>query len=431
MPATPEPSHVAGQRAKRPPPDDKTPRRRWHRLPWPWRHGDKDARARHASGRGSYEQSVAAEQERVIVEALADLRDMDVREVMTPRANVVALTIPVSAEDVATAVRESGHSAYPVVNGRLDDVVGVLYVNDLFRSRRWRGGLFGPTGNRAQVEAPAGLPGAPQPAPPNGTAPDTAHPSPNAGPRPSAAKTAEGREPTGLSPIEISRRIRQAYVIPESSPILAALVEMRRHRRGFAVVVDEYGGVSGVLTVKDLLEPIVGELHDELDVDQGPSIVRIDKTRWLVDGQTNVDEVRERLQIDVPEGEYVTLGGFILDALGHIPLEGERVKLDGWELTVHEMDKRRIARVLARQHGEDEARPAGTPSTPAAGPDGGTGAEARSEAATQAGPSPPLEPSDQPAPTPTPAPSPSPSREASQEPSHQARPHGATPQVLE
>ena len=305
----------------------------------------------------------------MIVEALADLRDMDVREVMTPRTDVVALTIPVTAEDVARAVRESGHSAYPVVHGGLDDVVGVLYVNDLFRTRRWRGGLFGPDAP-AQEELPFAEPEVPQvaAAPPADLAPSNTQPHPAVAPRPSVAKTAEGREPTGLSPIEISRRVRQAYVVPESRPILAALVEMRRHRRGFAVVVDEHGGVSGVLTVKDLLEPIVGELHDELDVDVGPSIVRIDSARWLVDGQTNVDEVRERLDIDVPEGEYVTLGGFILDALGHIPLEGESVLVDGWELTVQEMDKRRIAGVLVRREEQGATGAGGAPAEPDGGP---------------------------------------------------------------
>ena len=120
--------------------------------------------------------------------------------------------------------------------------------------------------------------------------------------------------------------MRQPYLIPESLGVLEALADMRKHRRAVAVVVDEYGGVAGMLTVKDLLEPLVGDLHDEFDEEDEPMIVRVDGTRWLIDGQTNVDVVRERLGMDLPDGEYVTLGGLLFERFGHIPTEGEQVQ---------------------------------------------------------------------------------------------------------
>ena len=127
------------------------------------------------------------------------------------------------------------------------------------------------------------------------------------------------------------------------------LSEMRQQRRAFAVVVDEYGGVAGVLTVKDLLEPLVGDLHDEFDPEEEPEIVRVDANRWLIDGRTSVDDVRDKLAIEIPDGEYVTLGGFLFEGFGHIPEEGESLSAGDWDLRVAEMDKRRIARVLAKQ----------------------------------------------------------------------------------
>ena len=151
--------------------------------------------------------------------------------------------------------------------------------------------------------------------------------------------------------------MRQPYLVPESLGVLEALADMRKHRRAVAVVVDEYGGVAGILTVKDLLEPLVGDLHDEFDEVEEPMIVRVDGTRWLIDGQTNVDVVRERLGMDLPDGEYVTLGGLLFERFGHIPAEGEQVHVGDWDLRVVEMDKRRVAQVVATSLGATPSDP--------------------------------------------------------------------------
>jgi magnesium and cobalt transporter len=225
---------------------------------------------------------------------------------MTPRVDVTYLTIPVHAEDIAQAVRTSGHSCFPVVHDDLDDLIGILFVNDIFRTNR---------------------------------------PDSRAGDEPGGA--------TDPSPLEISRKVRQPYLLPESLGVLEALAEMRKHRRAVAVVVDEYGGVAGLLTVKDLLEPLVGDLHDEFDEVEEAPIVRVDNTRWLIDGQTNVDDVRDRIGIDIPEGEYVTLGGLLFERFGHIPTEGESVRVGDWDMRVVEMDKRRVAQVVATFAGDE------------------------------------------------------------------------------
>jgi magnesium and cobalt transporter len=266
------------------------------------------------------------------LEALADLRDMDVREVMTPRVDVTFLTIPVHADDIAQAVRTTGHSCFPVVHDDLDDLIGILFVNDIFRTGG-RGGSRGDSGSDAEL------------------------------PR--------DRDATDPSPLEISRKVRPAHLVPETLGVLETLADMRKHRRAVAVVVDEYGGVAGLLTVKDLLEPLVGELHDEFDEEEESQMVRVDNNRWLLDGQTNVDDVRERLGIEIPDGEYVTLGGLLFERFGHIPSEGEKVRVGDWDLKVVEMDKRRVAQVVATF--------AGPASAPASGDDPDMGSEAGGE----------------------------------------------------
>ena len=230
------------------------------------------------------------DQEQAILAALAELRTTSVREVMTPRVDVVALPLPVSLDDVARAVKESGHSRFPVYEQSLDELRGVLFVKDLFRL-----GLDPPP-----------------------------------------------------SPEVISRRLRKPHLVPEGRLVPDVLREMRLKRAAFAVVVDEYGGVEGVLTVKDLVSELVGELHDEFDREPEEDIVRVDATRWLVDGASSVDRVSEEIGIVIPEGDYVTLGGFLFATFGRIPEEGDELSIDGWTYRIEEMDRRRIAKVVVR-----------------------------------------------------------------------------------
>lgn len=229
---------------------------------------------------------------------------------MTPRVDVVYLVHPVTPEAVAEAVRDSGHSCFPVVHEDLDGVDGVLFVNDLFRS--------------------------------------------SSRPRGFGAALPDGDE--------IERKIRRRPVLlPESLGVLEALESMREQHRTFALVMDEHGGVAGVVSTRDLLEPLVGELGDEFDEDEDEEIIRIRDFRWLVDGQTHLDKVAEEIGVQFPEGDYVTIAGYVIENLGVVPDEGAvaeyRVGSDRWTLRVQTLDKRRIRHVVVEYHPETPVTP--------------------------------------------------------------------------
>ncbi len=223
------------------------------------------------------------------------LSELELRDVMTPRVDVAYLTYPVTPEAIAEAVRDTGHSCFPVVSDDdLDDVLGVIYVNDLFRS--------------------------------------------------STAKRAIGVSlPTAE---EITRKIRRPFMLPETFDLLESLGEMRRQHRTFALILDEHGGVAGVASIRDILEQLVGDLNDEFDEGDEVEIVRIREGRWLVAGQTHVDKVAEEIGFAAPEGEYVTIAGFVLDLAGEIPEAGTTYSYDEWTFRVQSVEKRRISELV-------------------------------------------------------------------------------------
>ena len=252
-----------------------------------------------------------SEFEQAVIRRVHEAAQLELRDVMTPRVDVIYLEHPVTPEQVAEAVRESGHSAFPVATEDLDDVDGVLLVNDLFRSSSRRRG-FGVS------------------------LPDIS---------------------------EIEKKIRQPFVLPESMEVFEALEEMRKNHRTFAIVVDEHGGVAGVVSTRDLLEPLVGDLSDEYDEEEADEIALISTERWLIQGQVHVDTVEEVTGISLPEGEYVTIAGFLMEKFDKVPSQGEVLTWRGWTFTVYRTEKRRILEVIvARAPAEEDASGEGSES---------------------------------------------------------------------
>ncbi|MGA2123687.1 MAG: transporter associated domain-containing protein [Acidimicrobiales bacterium] len=248
----------------------------------------------------THEAKVPSSPEAAAIHTRVDqLSELDLRDVMTPRVDVTYVTYPVTPEAIAEAVRDTGHSCFPVVSDDdLDDVLGVIYVNDLFRS--------------------------------------------------STLKRAIGVSlPTTE---EITRKIRRPFMLPETLDLLESLGEMRKQHRTFALILDEHGGVAGVASIRDILEQLVGDLNDEFDEDDEVEIVKIREGRWLVDGQTHVDRVEEEIGVAVPEGEYVTIAGFVLDLAGAIPEAGTTYTYGDWTFRVQSVEKRRISELVIEHH---------------------------------------------------------------------------------
>ena len=224
------------------------------------------------------------EAEREIIDALFGLADRPVRDVMTPRLDIVSLTMPIHANDIRTAVAATGHSRFPVTGGTVDDLRGVIHVKDIFQQ----------------------------------------HDEP--------------------SPKEITELLRKPYFLPESTSLLQSLQQMRFHRLTFAVVLDEHGGIEGIVTDRDLITELVGELHDEYDPGI-PTIVVTGQCQWVIDGRLPVEDLEEAIDIDLPTGPYSTTGGMFMALAGKIPTEGDVIKTDGFLMTVLRMDRQRIDRI--------------------------------------------------------------------------------------
>jgi len=223
--------------------------------------------------------------ERALIHSIIEFGDTIVREVMVPRPDVVAVEDTAEIGAVLERAIEAGYSRIPVFNQSLDDVVGIAFTKDLIRTVR------------------------------------------------------SGKEHNPVSQVA-----RPANYVPETKRVAPLMREMQAGQFHLAVVIDEYGGTAGVVTLEDLIEELVGEIVDEFDVDE-PLIEPLGGGQFRVSSKMSVDEVNELLGADLPAGDWDTVGGLVLAISGHVPAEGESIEVDGHLLVAERLQGRRIGSV--------------------------------------------------------------------------------------
>jgi putative hemolysin len=236
------------------------------------------------------EQGILEAEEEQMIAAVIELGERRAHEVMVPRTSIVALPGNATIEECIDRIVEGGHSRIPIYEDSVDEVVGILYAKDLLP--------FLKTADR---------------------------------PRPS-----------------VRSLLRTPLFVPESMSIDDLLHEFQRRKVHIAIVLDEYGGTAGLVTIEDLLEEIVGEIQDEYDVEE-PMVERLSDTEVRLDGRAAVDELEELFDMRLglqDEDEYDTIGGLIYHRIGGVPVPGDQVDVDGLTLTVESTDGRRVGKVL-------------------------------------------------------------------------------------
>jgi putative hemolysin len=237
--------------------------------------------------------SISEEEGRELLQSIVDFTETLVREVMTPRLDIIAIHADATLNDLRNLFREEQYSRIPVYRKDLDDVVGIVYVKDL-------------------VALPPGA------------------------------------EPP------LTTLMRSAYMVPESKRVSELLKEMQRRQQQMAIVVDEYGGTAGLVTVEDLLEEIVGEIRDEYDV-ESETVVEEDDGVFVFSGKVSVDEVMDRLGVEIEREGFETLGGYLLSHLGRMPYVGETFEVDDLAAEVLEVERRRITKARIRRRAKATA----------------------------------------------------------------------------
>jgi CBS domain containing-hemolysin-like protein len=229
-----------------------------------------------------------------MIQSILEFRDTIVREVMIPRTEMIAIKSDVTIEEVIELIIRHGHTRMPVYTDSVDNIVGILNVKDLLKF--WS---------------------------------------------------------KSMSESEILSTLRKPYYIPETKKTHLLLHELKQKKHHMAIIIDEYGGTSGLVTLEDLIEEIVGEIHDEHDAKED-DIIELPEGYTLIDGRVDIKVVEDYYEAKFPEGRYETLSGLILNVIKKIPVTGEMIQIDNFEMIIDSADERSIRKVRVRKLNNDE-----------------------------------------------------------------------------
>ncbi len=231
------------------------------------------------------EEGIIEEEEHELIHSVFTFMDTIVREVMVPRVEIAACPLNANLSDVLDIIITKGHSRIPVYEQKMDNIIGIVYAKDLLK-------VFG----------------------------------------------------TDKKDVHIKDIMRHPFFVPETKKIIDLLKEFQLQKMHMAIVVDEYGGTAGLVTIEDLLEELVGEIQDEYD-NERERLVRLNDTTISVDAHIDIEEIEEFFECEIPKGDYETVGGLLFHLFERIPKEKEEITFQGLKFTVKKADERRLSRV--------------------------------------------------------------------------------------
>ena len=236
---------------------------------------------------------VLQEEKQDMIQGIEDLPETSVKEVMVPRIDVDFINVHITEQELYERIAESGHSRFPVYSDSIDNVIGILYVKDLIKV---------------------------------------------------IAKN---------EPVDLEKIIRKAFFVPESKRIDSLLREFKRRHVHIAVAIDEYGGISGIVCLEDIIEEIVGDIQDEFD-NEHEDILPVGEKIWICDGRINLDDLNDQIESSFPNDEFDTLGGFVFDLFGKIPVKYEKVSWKNYDFIIQDMEGHRINLIKVIENNDED-----------------------------------------------------------------------------